>query len=72
MDSSSDLPLFRDVQDSSEEYPFAINEYDELVEDYSATGLSLNQHPITLLDKAGRLGRFTRQRIYNRSDITAW
>ncbi|ANO32384.1 error-prone DNA polymerase [Vibrio breoganii] len=62
MDSADDLPLFSQIEEStSADYSFQTNEYEALIEDYSATGLSLTQHPITLLEKANKLGRFTRQ-----------
>lgn len=59
MDSLSDLPLFSDLHDSVQSIR-APSESQNLLEDYSSTGLSLTTHPITLLDKAGKLGRFTR------------
>ncbi len=36
-----------------EQYPLLPNDYDNLLEDYAATGLSLTQHPIALLKAAG-------------------
>ncbi|GEA51591.1 error-prone DNA polymerase [Vibrio inusitatus NBRC 102082] len=62
MDSADDLPLFSQIEESKPtDYSFHTNDYEALIEDYSATGLSLTQHPITLLEKANKLGRFTRQ-----------
>ncbi|WP_261816925.1 error-prone DNA polymerase [Vibrio gallicus] len=66
MDSATELPLFKDVihspdAEGSQNYPFTVNAYDELIEDYTSTGVSLSQHPITLLDSQNKLGRFTRQ-----------
>ncbi|MPW37161.1 error-prone DNA polymerase [Vibrio sp. B1Z05] len=68
MDSVEDLPLFNQPsfnrrQDESIKhgYTFQTNDYEALIEDYSATGLSLNQHPITLLEKENKLGKFIRQ-----------
>ena len=60
MDSLSDLPLFQGVQEADKELVSAPSEIQTLLEDYASTGLSLQQHPITLLDKAGVLERFTR------------
>jgi len=39
---------------------FIPSQFDTLIEDYASTGLTLNCHPITLLDRAGKLGKFTR------------
>lgn len=60
MDSEQSLPLFSNEHLSSEPYKQQPNEVDTLTEDYATTGLSLNNHPITLLAKLGKLGRFTR------------
>ncbi len=61
MNREDELPLFEKVPLHSN-YPLQPSEIETLTEDYAATGLSLNKHPITLLDEAGRLGRFTRMR----------
>ncbi|WP_194436222.1 error-prone DNA polymerase [Vibrio fluminensis] len=61
MDSLSDLPLFQHINDEQNCAPIsAPSDMQTMLEDYAATGVSLNQHPITLLDNAGALGRFTR------------
>lgn len=60
MDSLSDLPLFQHIKDATATHISAPSDTQTLIEDYSATGLSLTQHPIALLDQAGVLGRFTR------------
>jgi len=60
MDSLSDLPLFQDTQDDTTPLIGTPTESQTLLEDYASTGLSLAKHPITLLDDAGVLGRFTR------------
>ncbi|WP_159738328.1 error-prone DNA polymerase [Vibrio atypicus] len=60
MDSLSDLPLFQEIQEADKELVSAPSDIQTLLEDYASTGLSLQQHPITLLDKAGVLERFTR------------
>ncbi|MFB9134762.1 error-prone DNA polymerase [Vibrio olivae] len=61
MDSLNELPLF---QKQHEEIPVLAHQpsaMHNLIEDYAATGLSLEFHPITLLDQAGMLSPFTRQ-----------
>ncbi|CDT72573.1 putative Bacterial DNA polymerase III, alpha subunit [Vibrio coralliirubri] len=64
MDSASDLPLFSqaydDAEDEHDEHALhKPNEMQDLLEDFTSVGISLNKHPITLLEEAGRLGRFT-------------
>lgn len=59
MDMEHDLPLFSQVSDTPSTYQIAPSEYEELIEDYSALGLSVHRHPIQLLRQSGRLGRFT-------------
>jgi error-prone DNA polymerase len=66
MDQSHSLPLFAHLDEPDKaaepeaDYLTAPSELDNLVEDYASTGLTLNRHPITLLDEAGAIGRFTR------------
>jgi len=62
MDSLSDLPLFQDIEEPESQVIGIPSESQTLLEDYAATGLSLAKHPITLLDNAGELGRFTRMK----------
>lgn len=62
MDSLSDLPLFHHIEEPSVSYQAQPSEYESLIEDYASTGLSLNRHPITLLEEAGILPRFTRMK----------
>ncbi|NVJ58638.1 MAG: error-prone DNA polymerase [Vibrionaceae bacterium] len=62
MDSLSDLPLFSQIEEPEPYTVQAPSDVQTLLEDYAATGLSLNQHPITLLDQAGQLGRFCRMK----------
>jgi error-prone DNA polymerase len=62
MDSLSDLPLFTHVEEPVMSYQAQPSEYESLIEDYASTGLSLNRHPITLLEEAGKLPRFTRMK----------
>jgi len=67
MNTEDELPLFRpDINSLNsstvppECFHYQPGEFDTLTEDYAATGLTLGSHPITLLDKAGKLGKFTR------------
>ncbi|MEK6213125.1 MAG: OB-fold nucleic acid binding domain-containing protein, partial [Vibrio fluvialis] len=62
MDSLSDLPLFEQLEEAAPALYQQPSDMDTLVEDYASLGLSLTQHPVTLLDTAGELGRFTRMR----------
>ncbi len=62
MDSLSDLPLFQTLIEQDITIQTEPSAFENLVEDYASTGLSLNHHPITLLEQAGKLGKFTRQR----------
>ena len=68
MDSEYQLPLFSlpveteqqgtlSVAEKAGDYQFSPTRYDELMEDYAATGLSLQNHPIGLLRQSGKLGR---------------
>ncbi len=70
MDSEATLPLFAQVvaeagiqstPDAEQvlTYLSAPAELDNLLEDYASLGLTLGDHPIALLDRAGHLGRFT-------------
>ncbi|PTQ18818.1 error-prone DNA polymerase [Vibrio splendidus] len=64
MDSASDLPLFNQVDDYTEDDNGELSlhqpsEMQDLLEDFTSVGISLNKHPITLLEEANRLGRFT-------------
>ncbi|MBE0368368.1 error-prone DNA polymerase [Pseudoalteromonas aurantia] len=67
MDRESTLPLFRTpelvVEQIQKKNVAPVGEAEEIattIEDYKSTGLSLNKHPITLLDEAGKLAHFTR------------
>ncbi|WP_367988646.1 error-prone DNA polymerase [Vibrio sp. NTOU-M3] len=62
MDSVSDLPLFQGIEEDNTTHLYQPNSVQTLVEDYAATGLSLNAHPITLLEQARRLPKFTRMK----------
>ncbi|KAB0479665.1 DNA polymerase III subunit alpha [Vibrio chagasii] len=64
MDSASDLPLFSQIDDSfekdnDEQGLRQPSEMQDLLADFTSVGISLNKHPITLLEEANRLGRFT-------------
>ena len=61
---NSDLPLVHDnpsqqaqVAETEQQYLAAPTEINEVLEDYAATGLSIQQHPIALLRRAGKLPR---------------
>ncbi|WP_205663365.1 error-prone DNA polymerase [Alteromonas facilis] len=58
MESVSQLPLMQQQQDPHQ-LSLMPSDVDNLVEDYQATGLSLNSHPVTLLKQADLLPRFT-------------
>ncbi|GHG01471.1 error-prone DNA polymerase [Thalassotalea marina] len=60
MDTEQNMPLFAVHEGQQEAFYFAPSDIDTLSEDYASTGLSLNKHPITLLDEAGKLTKFTR------------
>ncbi|MDX1451037.1 MAG: error-prone DNA polymerase [Oleiphilaceae bacterium] len=55
-----ELPLFVNESPPSASALPAPNDVANLREDYAALGLSLDHHPITLLDQRGLLPRFTR------------
>ncbi|MEZ9564707.1 error-prone DNA polymerase [Vibrio artabrorum] len=59
MDSVSDLPLFSQAYEDDKQVLNKPNEMQDLLEDFTSIGLSLNKHPITLLEEANQLGRFT-------------
>ena len=61
MDSANELPLFRDLKSDSRHFQLEESAFETLTEDYAATGLSLRKHPVTLLEEAGKIERFTRQ-----------
>ena len=52
--SHNDLPLFKDINSDSK-HTIAIKDFDNLIEDYSSLGLSLDHHPISLLRNADLL-----------------
>jgi error-prone DNA polymerase len=60
MDTLSDLPLFKDDISHENSLPHRPNDVEELLEDYTAMNLSLDKHPIRLLEQAGQLGRLTK------------
>ena len=65
MERNSELPLFTESERLIKNRATDLRQPDEietLVEDYASLGLTLNKHPITLLDQAGELTRFTRMR----------
>ncbi|MBD1557897.1 error-prone DNA polymerase [Vibrio sp. S9_S30] len=60
MDDADDLPLFHSQKEQDSRYFYQPDDFSTLTEDYAATGLSLNKHPVTLLSNAGILPKFTR------------
>ncbi len=58
METVSELPLMHNQRDPHQ-LSLVPNDTDTLLEDYHSTGLSLTQHPISLLLAAQRLPRFT-------------
>ncbi|MFC3033993.1 error-prone DNA polymerase [Pseudoalteromonas fenneropenaei] len=61
LDNSVTLPLFSAQAQLLETVMPQPDEFATLHEDYATLGLSLGKHPVTLLDEAGVLPRFTRQ-----------
>jgi len=59
MDTEHELPLFADVAEPEKNYSVHPSAYENLIEDYASTGISLSQHPISLLREAGQVGRYT-------------
>ncbi len=62
MDRLQDLPLFQSEKSDDSSLPHQPSPIEDMLEDFSSMNVSLEQHPITLLDQAGKLGRFTRMR----------
>lgn len=60
MDSVQGLPLFQSASSKSTRFISEITEFENLIEDYASTGVSLGKHPITLLAEQGAIGRFNR------------
>ncbi|NLS11490.1 error-prone DNA polymerase [Vibrio sp. SM6] len=61
MDNLSELPLFRGLEDSAQHTLQAPSQWQNTLEDFASTGISLAAHPITQLEQAGKLPRFTRR-----------
>lgn len=64
MDSAADLPLFTQtnldfVAESPAPFIDSPSEVSNLMEDYSALGLTLKRHPIEILEESGALGSYT-------------
>ncbi|OOE39596.1 error-prone DNA polymerase [Salinivibrio kushneri] len=59
MDQQRQLPLLA-ASDDAVELPHSPSQWQNVIEDYAAMGLSLTDHPIRLMAQAGTLGRFTR------------
>ncbi|WP_237485544.1 error-prone DNA polymerase [Vibrio hippocampi] len=62
MDNLDELPLFQSQVAKAEDFHHRPSEIEDMLEDFTSTNISLNQHPITLLDRAGKLGKFTRMK----------
>ncbi len=60
MENLQDLPLFQNLNEEQSSYQYTPNDIDSLLEDLQSTSVSLEHHPITLLERSGTLGRFTR------------
>jgi error-prone DNA polymerase len=58
MDSIMELPLFAQHTSASDSYAKQPSLFDNLVEDYASTGLSIDLHPIALLGQANLLPKF--------------
>ncbi len=61
MDNAQTLPIYQQSIEEPVAFFKAPDPFSTLHEDYATLGLSLGKHPITLLDEAGALPRFTRQ-----------
>lgn len=62
MDRNDDLPLFLEntVAEPKSSFQFQPNGLENMLEDYASLGMSLDYHPITLLEQRGVLGEFVR------------
>ncbi|MFT6330372.1 MAG: error-prone DNA polymerase [Bermanella sp.] len=58
MDSVMELPLFAQHTSANDSYAKQPSLFDNLVEDYASTGLSIDLHPIALLSQANLLPKF--------------
>lgn len=58
MESESELPLLKE-QEQKFSFDSSPSNTDSMIEDYAATSLSLEHHPIGLLKAANQLGRYT-------------
>ncbi|MCY7295784.1 error-prone DNA polymerase [Alteromonas sp. a30] len=59
MNSESTLPLFvNNVEPSDDVIMKAPTDIEDLIEDYASTRVSIRNHPIALLEKAGLTGKF--------------
>lgn len=60
MNNETDLPLFATLDDDEKASTIKTpGDIENLLEDYAATSLSINHHPISILQKAGLLEKFT-------------
>lgn len=58
MDSVMELPLFAQHGQQDDTYAKQPSLFDNLLEDYASTGVSIDLHPIALLNQAGLLPKF--------------
>lgn len=68
MDTSQTMPLFSQVTPAVSTHPYIRQPslFDDLVEDYSSTGLSVAQHPIAILQNANLLPKFVTANSLNK------
>lgn len=65
MEQETELPLFKDVHEPTAHYHTEPTEVEDLLEDYHATSLTLNKHPMQLLQEAQLIPSFTSARQLN-------
>lgn len=58
MNGNNTLPLFKSVNENTANYVKQASLFDELIEDYASTGLSVEHHPIELLEQAKLLPKY--------------
>ncbi len=67
MNQEHHLPLFEPLSED-QHHTMIPSSFDNMLEDYASLGLSLDHHPIRLLDDAGLLPRFTRASHLNQHE----
>lgn len=75
LNSETELPLFEALHETIPDYQFKPTPVEDLLEDYQATRLSLEKHPIQLLRDAGAIDKFVTAKalhqIRHKSIVTA-